>query len=121
MVRDSAQLQAAPDAAIHDLRKRAKRLRYAEEFFEGALKGKARRRAQKRALQALGRVQKNLGHRQDMVAARQTLAALVSGGVTAEVGVAAGHLHGQLGAKLTGLRGAKLKKAAADIAAARPR
>lgn len=121
MVRDSVRLEAAPDEAVHNLRKRAKRLRYAEEFFEGALTRKKQRQTHKASLKALERVQSNLGRRQDMIAARETLAAIVADpAVSAEIAFAAGHLDGRLVSRLAGSRAPKLKKAAAEIAAARP-
>jgi inorganic triphosphatase YgiF len=121
LVRDSAKLHAAPDGAIHDLRKRAKRLRYAEEFFGRALKGKKQRQAHNTSLRALERVQRNLGRRQDMITARETLAAIVDDStVSADVAFAAGHLDGRLVARLAGSKAPKLKKAAAEIAAAKP-
>lgn len=121
MVRDSRRLEAAPDQAIHDLRKRAKRLRYAEEFFEGALTSKQQRQAHKASLKALERVQSNLGRRQDMIAARETLAAIVADpAVSADIAFAAGHLDGRLVTHLAGSRAPKLKRVAADIAAAKP-
>jgi inorganic triphosphatase YgiF len=122
MHRESADIGAAPDEVIHDLRKRAKRLRYAAEFFTNALTKDGERRAHRASLRALENVQKNLGRRQDMVAAREMLASIAADASTTERDLvfAAGHLDGCIRRDLAKARKPSLKKAAASIAAAKP-
>jgi CHAD domain-containing protein len=79
---------AERDAALHEVRKKAKRLRYAAESASPAL-GKPARRLAKRAKA----VQEALGAHQDTVASRAWLAELASRTTEADVAFGAGRLH----------------------------
>lgn len=63
---DARRFEALDEPAIHDLRKRAKRQRYAVEFFAPLL----RRKAVQRYLDALAEVQDRMGELNDLFVAR---------------------------------------------------
>jgi inorganic triphosphatase YgiF len=96
LLRDSAEINDLADEQVHDIRKRAKRLRYCAEFISGVMTGKSRER-HKRFLTVLGRVQTRLGKRQDKVFAREMLADLANAPDASMARTfAAGHLDGRL-------------------------
>ena len=66
-------LAALDHEHLHDLRKRAKRQRYASEFFAAALKGKKARARLKAGLKVLERLQTKLGRQHDFVFAGEIL------------------------------------------------
>lgn len=69
-----AHLPELTDEARHEVRKDAKKLRYASEFFAGLFDGKKRRRRQAKFIAALEEVQTGLGDLNDLVAAPGLLA-----------------------------------------------
>lgn len=64
------------DEARHQLRKDAKRLRYAVEFLAGLFDGRASKRRRKKFAKALQRLQDGLGGLNDLATAEQRLASL---------------------------------------------
>lgn len=68
------------DEARHELRKSAKKLRYAAEFYRGLYRGKRERKRYKRFLAALEALQDQLGALNDLVTAPRLLAELGLGG-----------------------------------------
>jgi len=99
------------DAALHELRLTAKRLRYAAELFAPLWPGKAQRRFLKR----LAAVQEELGLANDVAVARALVAGL-GGGVPAW---ATGAMEGFAAARLAGARRKGLS-AWEDLMVARP-
>lgn len=86
----TARGEAARDAALHEARKKAKRLRYAAESAEPVLGGRAGELAA-----AAKRVQEALGEHQDTVVARQRLREYaVTAHLSGENGFTFGRLHG---------------------------
>lgn len=71
--RQGHDLEALDDDSRHELRKSAKKLRYAAEFFAALYDRKRDRRRFKRFLSALEGLQDNLGDLNDLSAASQTL------------------------------------------------
>jgi inorganic triphosphatase YgiF len=69
-------LCALDDAGLHEVRKRAKKLRYAGEFLLPIVRGDAKRRAFKALIRRLDAIQSNLGKQHDVVAGRERLAGL---------------------------------------------
>ncbi|KHJ55732.1 hypothetical protein LA66_03580 [Aureimonas altamirensis] len=69
-------LAALDDEARHDLRKMAKRLRYATEFYAPLFDDKRSRKRRKRLLDALETLQEALGALNDMAGASQTITRL---------------------------------------------
>lgn len=68
--RDLAEMD---DATRHELRKDAKKLRYAAEFFGALFDGKRRRRRQERFVAALAALQDRLGALNDLTVAADTM------------------------------------------------
>lgn len=74
-------LETLPDDMRHEIRKDAKKLRYAVEFFEALYTGKKRVRRRARFLSALEALQERLGTLNDLAVAGETVA---SAGATDE-------------------------------------
>lgn len=68
-----------PDAVLHDLRIRGKRVRYTGELVEPALRGTKPGRAVKRLLAATAELQEVLGDHQDACVAEQRIRELLDG------------------------------------------
>jgi len=74
MAKQGAHLAKLTDEARHEVRKDAKKLRYASEFFAGLFAGRKQRRRQAKFIAALEEVQAGLGELNDLVAAPGLLA-----------------------------------------------
>jgi len=66
-------LQKLSDEARHEVRKDAKKLRYASEFFASLFDGKRMRKRKKRFIAALEELQEKLGALNDLVTAPEEL------------------------------------------------
>jgi CHAD domain-containing protein len=80
-----------PETDLHELRKRAKRARYAAELVAPVLRGDTRRFAKR-----LASLQSDLGHGQDVATARAWLGSLSLERAKGAEGFAAGQLHERL-------------------------
>lgn len=100
-------LENVEDEARHDLRKDAKKLRYAAEFFVPLFGGKGEKSSQKKFVAALEGVQDQLGALNDLATAPQVLerlgvdddpeaSALLAGGKKKPLIAAAAAAHGNL-------------------------
>jgi CHAD domain-containing protein len=69
-------LDRASDAALHALRKEAKKLRYASEFFAGYFQGKKQRHRHARFVRSLEKLQDQLGSLNDLATAPLVLGEL---------------------------------------------
>jgi inorganic triphosphatase YgiF len=74
--KDGRDLAEAADEACHELRKDAKKLRYAAEFFATLFDRKKQKRRQKRFIAALEELQDQLGFLNDLATAPHVLEAL---------------------------------------------
>jgi len=74
--KQGSDLTELDDAARHEVRKTAKKLRYASEFFRALFDGKRARRRYKRFISALEELQDRLGALNDMATAPALLARL---------------------------------------------
>nr|WP_218036490.1 CHAD domain-containing protein [Sphingobium sp. EM0848] len=74
IAKDGENLAGLSDEARHEVRKDAKKLRYASEFFAGLFDRKKERRRQAKFIAALEDVQTDLGELNDLVAAPALLA-----------------------------------------------
>lgn len=74
IAKEGAHLAKLTDEARHEVRKDAKKLRYASEFFAGLFAGRRQRRRQAKFITALEEVQTGLGELNDLVAAPGLLA-----------------------------------------------
>lgn len=85
---------AARDAGLHEVRKAAKRLRYAAELAASLKAGEKRRRRAKRLAKAARKIQQLLGLHQDSVVARERLVELGGRALRrGESGFSYGRLH----------------------------
>jgi triphosphatase len=73
--KDGRDLSEAGDEVRHELRKDAKKLRYAAEFFAALFDGKKQKRRHKRFIAALEELQDQLGLLNDLATARRVLEA----------------------------------------------
>ena len=74
--RKGRNLASLDDDARHEVRKSAKKLRYAAEFFAGLFERKGEKRRHKRFVKALEALQDQLGALNDLAAAPELLARL---------------------------------------------
>lgn len=74
IARDGDHMEKLSDEARHAVRKDAKKLRYASEFFAGLFDGKKQRRRQRHFVAALEEMQDGLGALNDLVSAPAILA-----------------------------------------------
>lgn len=105
--KDGKDLVSLPDEQRHELRKDAKKLRYAADFFAPLFQAKALRRKRKRFMDALESLQDSLGALNDLAAGPEVLdrlglldlsgaGALVEGGDRAPLLKAAAEAHDRL-------------------------
>jgi inorganic triphosphatase YgiF len=86
IAKHGAHLEKLSDAARHEVRKDAKKLRYASEFFAGLFGKKRQQRRRGRFIAALEEMQEGLGTLNDIVSAPVILAEMgLSGGEEASV------------------------------------
>jgi CHAD domain-containing protein len=71
--KDGRGLEATDDKGRHEVRKDAKKLRYASEFFVGVFEAKRERRRYKRFITALESLQDQLGALNDLVSAPEVI------------------------------------------------
>ncbi|WP_242123241.1 CHAD domain-containing protein [Sphingobium sp. Sx8-8] len=74
IAKEGSHLERLSDAARHEVRKDAKKLRYGSEFFAGLFAGRKQRRRQARFIAALEKMQEGLGTLNDLVSAPEILA-----------------------------------------------
>ncbi|WP_375196772.1 CHAD domain-containing protein [Sphingobium sp.] len=74
IAKHGARLEKLSDEARHEVRKDAKKLRYASEFFAGLFEKKKQRRRQCRFVAALEEMQEGLGTLNDLASAAEILA-----------------------------------------------
>jgi len=92
--RKGRNLASLDDDARHEVRKSAKKLRYAAEFFAGLFERKGEKRRHKRFVKALEALQDQLGALNDLAAAPELLARL---GIAESPGAAELMAHGKKG------------------------
>lgn len=122
LARDARAVSKLDDEALHDLRKRGKRLRYATEFFAPLVKGKEGRERVKHFIGALEDMQTALGRQHDLVFAADMLTdmAASAGAAKPTLMFAAGHLAGEMRMKLADRSMAGARAATRKIAQAKP-
>jgi triphosphatase len=110
MVRHAGKIDTQPEAALHELRLKAKRLRYAAEVFAPLFPG----REAARFLRRLAALQEALGHLNDGAVAAGLMQALAAeGGTGLAGGLVRGFVAGQAGETRDGIARAwkRLRKA----------
>jgi inorganic triphosphatase YgiF len=102
--RATAKFETLSHEQLHNVRKRAKRLRYMAQFFLPALKP-AQVKRWRSGLNVLEKMQDILGRHHDLVFAQSILASVASdGSVSPGASFAAGHMHGQTRRRLKAMR-----------------
>ncbi|MGE3303413.1 MAG: CHAD domain-containing protein [Hyphomonadaceae bacterium] len=101
---DAADLAAMNDDALHEIRKKAKALRYAAEFHRALAQGAGKARRHRHLVSRLEAIQGSLGKQHDVADARALLSSLVmaeyAGGEPAML-FAAGHIAAEMAAAKT--------------------